>query len=110
MNSSSLALNQNFLEEIKTNEEEIKTNEIIAFNLCESEPTNGEGLTWKEVEDCEEKFKKVAEKNNIYLPSKQDFDDSDMDKDGVLMFPEWKAGLAFEKWRFAREHLDLQSN
>ena len=103
MNSSSLALNQTFLEEMKTNE-------IIAFNLCESEPTNGEGLTWKEVEDCEEKFKKVAEKNNIYLPSKQDFDDSDMDKDGVLMFPEWDAGLAFEKWRFAREHLDLQSN
>ena len=102
MNSSSLALNQK--------EEEMKTNEIIAFDLCESEPTNGEGLTWKEVEDCEEKFKKVAEKNNIYLPSKQDFDDSDMDKDGVLMFPEWKAGLAFEKWRFAREHLDLQSN
>ena len=76
---------------------------IIAFDLCESEPTNGEGLTWKEVEDCEKKFEDLAQRNNLYLPSKQDFSDLDLNNDGVLKLPEWTVEMEFETWKIARE-------
>ena len=99
MNSSSPALNQNILDKVQ----QMKTNEIIAFDLCESEPTNGEGLTWKEVEDCEKKCEELAQRNNLYLPTKQDFDDLDLDNDGVLKLTEWTAEMEFETWKIARE-------
>ena len=47
--------------------------------------------------------KELAQRNNLYLPTKQDFDDLDLDNDGVLKLTEWTAEMEFETWKIARE-------
>merc|ERR1712243_13229 len=58
-----------------------------AFKLCESD---GEvGLTWIEVEACEVKYAEDLVKNGWTIPTEEAFHDSDLNKDGTLMFEEW---------------------
>merc|ERR1712215_632071 len=52
--------------------------EMQAFEQCESD--GEEGLTWDEVEACE----------IFILPTEEDFQASDLNKDGILLFKEWK--------------------
>merc|ERR1711955_117371 len=59
-----------------------------AFKMCESDRMIG--LTWREVEKCEERFGDILEKEGIRLPGKEDFDYADLDGDGTLFFEEWE--------------------
>merc|ERR1712112_345040 len=61
--------------------------EMQAFEKCESD--DEEGLTWNEVEACEDKFGTLLEAKGIALPSQTDFEASDLNNDGTLMFEEW---------------------
>eukprot|EP00092_Neocalanus_flemingeri_P070493 GFUD01086539.1.p1 GENE.GFUD01086539.1~~GFUD01086539.1.p1 ORF type:complete len:149 (-),score=29.20 GFUD01086539.1:99-545(-) len=58
--------------------------EEAAFVLCE---TDGEvGLTWTEVENCEDKFGDFG----IPLPTIEDFNFFDLNGDGTLLLEEWQ--------------------
>merc|ERR1719228_1858062 len=59
---------------------ELQTLENAAFAVCEHE---GEGFTWQEVEDCE-----ISLINNIEMPTKEDFDSMDVNKDGIMTMGE----------------------
>jgi len=65
--------------------------EIVAFDVCNSDSI--EGLSWSEVEVCEGKFCDLLP---IGCPSKQDFDDFDVNKDGILTFAEWKDNVKLQ--------------
>ena len=63
----------------------MKAAETIAFTLCERDTTPG--LTWEDVEKCMEKLK---DHHSIpYNTTRNDFDESDLNGDGVLLFDEW---------------------
>merc|ERR1712098_122927 len=62
--------------------------EMQAFEQCESD--GEEGLTWDEVEACEAIFGPMLNDQGIVLPSEEDFQASDLNKDGILLFKEWK--------------------
>merc|ERR1712080_526150 len=61
--------------------------EMQAFEECESD--GEEGLTWNEVEACEDKFGTLLAEKGIGLPSQTDFEAADLNNDGNLMFEEW---------------------
>merc|ERR1711936_1550413 len=67
---------------------EIEEMEHEAFAICDMDKKVG--LTWKEVEKCEELFGTELEDNNIAIPTKEDFDNADLNQDGTLLFEEWK--------------------
>eukprot|EP00092_Neocalanus_flemingeri_P099357 GFUD01126748.1.p1 GENE.GFUD01126748.1~~GFUD01126748.1.p1 ORF type:complete len:139 (+),score=24.09 GFUD01126748.1:28-417(+) len=58
----------------------------IAFNECNSDSVDG--LTWVEVEHCEETYADLLAEMNITLPSKEHFKDSDLNRDGILVVAE----------------------
>merc|ERR1712243_381124 len=62
--------------------------EMQAFEQCESD--GEEGLTWEEVEDCEAIFGPMLTDQGIVLPTEEDFQASDLNKDGILLFKEWQ--------------------
>merc|ERR1712179_753938 len=66
---------------------ELQRLENAAFAVCEHE---GEGFTWQEVEDCEDYVKKISLINNIEMPTKEDFDSMDVNKDGIMTMGEWR--------------------
>ena len=61
--------------------------ETIAFALCEydGEP----GLTWGEVQDCQREFADYIDKTDDFNTTDVAFIQSDLNKDGVLLFEEW---------------------
>merc|ERR1711894_140115 len=65
--------------------------ERMAFVLCDSDKMFG--LTWREVERCEERFADMLTEEDIPVPSKVDFDAADLDGDGTLTMEEWKVDL-----------------
>ena len=76
----------------------------MAFQLCDTD--HMAGLSWAEVEECEvgtccsqagsrlstilqAKYAVVLMAAGIEVPSHADFNDSDLNQDGTLMFEEW---------------------
>merc|ERR1711962_1737959 len=57
--------------------------EMQAFEQCESD--GEEGLTWDEVEACEAIFGPMLTDQGIVLPTEEDFQASDLNKDGILL-------------------------
>merc|ERR1712126_483313 len=70
---------------------DIEELEMQAFEQCESD--GEEGLTWDEVEECEEIFGPMLTDQGIVLPTEEDFQASDLNKDGILLYKEWKEWL-----------------
>merc|ERR1712243_500570 len=58
---------------------DIEELEMLAFEQCESD--GEEGLTWDEVEECEEIFGPMLTDQGIVLPTEEDFQASDLNKD-----------------------------
>merc|ERR1712243_333379 len=70
---------------------DIEELEMQAFEQCESD--GEEGLTWDEVEACEAMFGPMLADQSIDLPTEEDFQASDLNKDGILLYKEWKEWL-----------------
>merc|ERR1712112_510141 len=66
---------------------DIEELEMQAFEQCESD--GEEGLTWDEVEECEAIFGPMLTDQGIDLPTEEDFQASDLNKDGILLYKEW---------------------
>merc|ERR1712210_32258 len=66
----------------------VEQEEEIAFAACDSDQV--EGLTWEEVEQCEEKYLLLLTEVGIEAPSKADFEAADLDGNGALLLKEWK--------------------
>jgi len=66
--------------------------EKMAFVLCDSDKMFG--LTWHEVEKCEERFADNLAVENIPVPNKDDFDMADLNDDGTLTMEEWKEWIS----------------
>merc|ERR1712241_731742 len=66
--------------------------EKMAFVLCDSDKMFG--LTWMEVERCEERFADMLTMEDIPVPSKEDFDAADLDGDGTLTMEEWRKWIS----------------
>merc|ERR1712243_277434 len=66
---------------------DIEELEMQAFEQCESD--GEEGLTWDEVEECEAMFGLMLTDQGIDLPTEEDFQASDLNKDGILLYKEW---------------------
>merc|ERR1712117_31734 len=66
----------------------VEQEEEIAFAACDTDQV--EGLTWQEVERCEEKYLLLLGEVGIEAPSKADFEAADLDGNGALLFKEWK--------------------
>merc|ERR1739842_87651 len=66
----------------------VEQEEEIAFAACDTDQV--EGLTWQEVEQCEEKYLLLLGEVGIEAPSKADFEAADLDGNGALLFKEWK--------------------
>merc|ERR1712215_530843 len=71
--------------------QELLETEMKAFAVCDTDKMIG--LTWAEVEKCEERFKDEIAEMGICLPTKEIFDAFDLDKDGTLLFEEWEEYL-----------------
>jgi len=59
-----------------------------AFEQCDTD--GDDGLSWDEVEACEDAFGDMLEEKGIALPSEDDFNASDLNGDGILLFEEWE--------------------
>merc|ERR1711970_1541590 len=66
----------------------LDTIQRMAFRVCDSDRM--EGLTWKEVSMCEERFSNLLTSQNIAIPSEADFRSADLNGDGRLVYGEWK--------------------
>ena len=62
--------------------------ERMAFRVCDSDRMVG--LTWVEVDACEERFADLLAAQNILTPSEEDFVSADLNGDGTLVFEEWQ--------------------
>lgn len=69
------------------NDDMAEINEIArkAFLICDTE--DPQGLTWDEVADCEDKFCGVLA---MQCPTEADFENSDLNGDGVLTWTEYQ--------------------
>merc|ERR1712126_127744 len=67
---------------------DIEELEMQAFEQCESDGEGG--LTWDEVEECEALFGPMLTDQGIDLPTEEDFQASDLNKDGILLYREWQ--------------------
>merc|ERR1712038_1116718 len=66
----------------------VQQEEELAFAACDTD--QAEGLTWQEVEQCEEKYLLLLAEVGIEAPSEADFKAADLDGSGALLFKEWK--------------------
>merc|ERR1712126_205094 len=71
--------------------EDLMEDERKAFAMCDMDKMVG--LTWREVENCEERFGDLLLEKGIPLPSKEDFDNADLNGDGTLLFEEWEESI-----------------
>merc|ERR1712106_731353 len=62
--------------------------EVQSFVVCNTDGTPG--LSWAEVELCEDNFGAMLTALNITIPSEDDFNAADLNGDGVLMLEEWE--------------------
>ena len=64
------------------------TKESFIFMMCDQD--GDEGLTWNEVLECEDVFGHLLHMwpTMVILPTKEDFDSYDADKDGILFLEE----------------------
>ena len=71
-------------------EQEVQA-EQMAFALCDNDKMIG--LTWKEVENCIERFADVLESQNVEVPTYENFHAADLEgnDDGTLTMDEWLA-------------------
>merc|ERR1712215_271728 len=67
---------------------EIVEIEQSAFAMCDFDRMVG--LTWREVERCEERFANQLSDEDITIPTKEDFDNADLNNDGTLLYEEWE--------------------
>merc|ERR1712215_310897 len=67
--------------------EELVATEQEAFAMCDSD--GNVGLTWEEVETCEEMYAELLDEQGIDVPSEEDFNAADLNGDGTLLFEEW---------------------
>merc|ERR1712243_417113 len=70
---------------------DIEELEMQSFEQCEND--GEEGLTWDEVEACEAMFGPMLTDQGIDIPTEEDFQASDLNKDGILLYKEWKEWL-----------------
>merc|ERR1712021_308339 len=63
------------------------TIETFAYEICNRDGVDG--LSWTEVEQCEELY--CDDLPEITCPKKEDFEFFDMDGDGILTWSEWKS-------------------
>merc|ERR1719318_1897413 len=84
--------------------EDLREEERRAFRMCDSDRMMG--LTWKEVEKCEERFSDLLAEQDIPIPSKEDFDAADLNGDGTLMFEEWEEWVQKQQDEQDEEHED----
>merc|ERR1711936_504547 len=70
----------------------VEQEEEIAFAACDTDQV--EGLTWQEVEQCEEKYLLLLAEVGIEAPTKAEFEAADLDGNGALLFKEWKDWVA----------------
>jgi len=66
---------------------DIEALEKKSFKVCDEDEDGG--LSWDEVEMCEEQFGQFV--NLDHLPDKNDFDHFDTDGNGILFLEEWEA-------------------
>merc|ERR1711935_125208 len=66
---------------------DVATAEFEAFARCDTDRMIG--LTWREVEQCEELYSDWFSANSQKVPTREDFDFFDEDKDGTLTKEEW---------------------
>merc|ERR1712051_913326 len=76
-------LKKNGLEKTLINDETV---ESMAFEICNTDGVDG--LSWAEVEQCEELY---CQHFTFDCPTRSDFDFFDADKDGVLTWSEWES-------------------
>merc|ERR1711894_353107 len=62
------------------------TVETLAYDVCNTD--GEEGLSWAEVEDCEELYCHLLPE--ISCPTKEEFEFFDMDGNGILTWSEWQ--------------------
>merc|ERR1712025_524059 len=62
--------------------------EGIAFQMCDTDGNSA--LSWNEVEACEEKYSNLIQMLGLSLPTEDDFNDQDSDRNGRLTFQEWE--------------------
>ena len=74
---------------LSSTDEKTETLELAAFELCDMDRMVG--LTWREVEACEERFAGVLEDQGIAVPTLEMFQEADEDGNGVLYYEEWCA-------------------
>merc|ERR1712142_615992 len=74
--------------------QELMEEEKEAFRICESDRMKG--LTWLEVEKCEMRFGDKLLQKGIPLPTEDDFNNADLDCDGILHFAEWEESVTRE--------------
>merc|ERR1711971_1265 len=60
--------------------------ESLAFQYCNTDSI--EGLSWPEVEECEDNF---CGNLPIHCPTRSEFDEFDEDNNGILTWDEWKS-------------------
>merc|ERR1719312_2069480 len=68
--------------------QDLRETEKKAFALCDYDRMVG--LTWDEVFKCEERFKKNITEMGILIPTKEDFDNANLNGDSILLFEEWE--------------------
>ena len=68
--------------------ENANTLSLEAFSVCNLDEIDG--LTWDEVEQCEDKF---CEMLTITCPTKTDFETFDANEDGILTVEEYHSSL-----------------
>merc|ERR1719273_1072550 len=74
--------NNSFADEADTdNDDELH----VAFKVCNTD--SEEGLTWAEVEKCEDQYCMSMGIPNC--PTKDEFDQADSNGDGILVISEW---------------------
>ena len=72
--------------------QEIQFFEMMAFKVCDYDKMMG--LTWNEVKKCEVRFGDLLALEDIPIPSEDDFNSADLDKDGILTTREWNEWIS----------------
>jgi len=75
--------------------DQAKAFEQLSFTVCNKDGTDG--LTWDEIKNCKGKYcgnQKLVDRK--ICPKRSDFNDFDTNKDGILLYSEWKAQVEAE--------------
>merc|ERR1712212_801595 len=92
---SDLRLLDKFDDEDASEGDQLEAFEQLSFTLCNKD--GNDGLTWDEIKACKGKYcgnKKLVERKDC--PKKSAFNSFDTNKDGILLYSEWKAQVAAE--------------